>query len=400
LIDLPIWESFRFQDIARLNKCFCEPTGGRADNYVGSALPFAVLAVAPVLAAASNPMAKVLELMDECAAKVTADGEAADKTYKEYFEWCDDVAKNSQFEIKTAKSNKEELEAQIGELTAAIGESNSKIEKLTGSIAADEKELAEATAIREKEAADFAASEKELMATVDTLDRAVSIISEEMSKNPAAALTQIDTSSMSGLIQSLSVVIDAAGFTGSDQKKLLALVQAQDGDSDTGAPAAATYKSQSGGIVEVLDDLKEKAEGELAEARKAESTAKHNYEMMKQSLEDQIAADTKNMNEQKAAKEEAEVKMKPEAKKAVKPPGVGGPVKKPPEPKYAVPKPCGHTSQVHPYNWNGDREWYTEYRWQKGSEYKVQDGPITEKPVGAKKIIQTFPVEQDCDPSL
>jgi len=102
----------------------------------------------------------------------------------------------------------------------------------------------------------------------------------------------------------------------------------------------------------------------------------------------------------KAAKEEAEVKLKPEAKKAVKPPGVGGPVKKPPEPKYAVPKPCGHTSQVHPYNWNGDREWYTEYRWQKGSEYKVQDGPITEKPVGAKKIIQTFPVEQDCDPSL
>lgn len=40
-----------------------------------------------------------------------------------------------------------------------IGESNSKIEKLTGSIAADEKELEEATATRDKEAADFSAVE-------------------------------------------------------------------------------------------------------------------------------------------------------------------------------------------------------------------------------------------------
>jgi len=143
------------------------------------------------------------------------------------------------------------------------------------------------------------------MDTVDTLDRAVSIISTEMAKNPAA-LAQIDTSSMSSLLQSLSVVVDAAGLTGSDQHKLVALVQAQQEDEDTGAPAAAAYKSQSGGIVDVLEDLKDKAETELAEARKAESNTKHNYEMMKQSLEDQMAADTKNMNEEKAAKEEAE----------------------------------------------------------------------------------------------
>merc|ERR1719329_1674237 len=92
-----------------------------------------------------------------------------------------------------------------------------------------------------------------------------------------------------------------------DHQKIIALVQAQQGgeESEMGAPAAATYKSQSGGIVGVLEDLKEKAETELAEARKAESTTKHNYEMMKQSLDDQIAADTKDMNEQKSTKEEA-----------------------------------------------------------------------------------------------
>ena len=58
------------------------------------------------------------------------------------------------------------------------------------------------------------------------------------------------------------MVVDAAGFTGSDQKKLLALVQAQQEDSETGAPAAAAYKSQSGGIVDVLEDMYSGATGD------------------------------------------------------------------------------------------------------------------------------------------
>merc|ERR1719353_1753393 len=113
---------------------------------------------------------------------------------------------------------------------------------------------------------------------------------------------------MSSLLQSLTVVVDAAGFSTSDRQKLVALVQSKQGDEDSefGAPSAASYKSQSGGIVDLLEDLKEKAEGELAEARKAESSAKHNFDMMKQSLDDQMAADTKDMNEEKSAKAAAE----------------------------------------------------------------------------------------------
>jgi hypothetical protein len=128
-----------------------------------------------------------------------------------------------------------------------------------------------------------------------------------MAKNPAA-LAQIDTSSMTNLVQSLSVVVDAAGFSSSDSKKLAALIQASQNseENDVGEPAAAVYKTHSGGILEVLEDLKDKADAELAEARKTESTSKHNFEMMKQSLEDQMAFDTKTMDEEKTAKAEAE----------------------------------------------------------------------------------------------
>jgi len=255
----------------------------------------------------SNPLGKVFDLMQALEAKITKEGEAEAKAFKEFFSWCDEASQNINNEIKTGKTTQEKLEAKIGELTSDIDVSDSEVEKLSAAISTNEGELNGATNIRNKEASDFAASEKELVETVDTLDRAVSIVSTEMAKNPAA-LAQIDTRSMSSLLQSLTVVVDAAGFSTSDHQKLVALVQSKQGDEDSemGAPAAATYESQSGGIVGVLEDLKEKAETELSEARKAESSAKHNYEMMKQSLEDQMAADTADLNEQKSAKASAE----------------------------------------------------------------------------------------------
>ena len=210
----------------------------------------------------SNPLGKVFDLMSALEAKITKEGEAEAKAFKEFFQWCDEASQNINNEIKTGKTTQEKLEAKIGELTSDIDVSDSEIEKLSGAISTNEGELNDATKIRNKESSDFAASEKELVETVDTLDRAVSIISTEMSKNPAA-LAQIDTRSMSSLLQSLTAVVDAAGFSTSDKQKLVALVQAKQGDEDgeMGAPSAATYKSQSGGIVDVLEDLKEKAEG-------------------------------------------------------------------------------------------------------------------------------------------
>merc|ERR1719351_442733 len=191
----------------------------------------------------TSPLSKVLDLMAELTAKIVKEGEAEAKAYKEYFDWCDDMSKNAGFEIKTAEAKKEKLESKIGELTSSITVSTSKIDELVAAIAADDTELKDATAVRTKEAADFAKNEAELMDCIDTLERAISIISKEMAKNPAA-LAQIDTSSTARLVQTLGAVIDAAGFAGVDKQKLVALVQSQNSDDqDPGAPEAAVYKT-------------------------------------------------------------------------------------------------------------------------------------------------------------
>merc|ERR1719379_2146525 len=104
------------------------------------------------------------------------------------------------------------------------------------------------------------------MDAVATLERAIAIISREMSKNPALLQKRVELGNMNKLFQTLNAVIDAASFSLTDKKKLTALVQAQqaekdeDDDEETSAPAAVAYKSKSGSIIDILEDMKEKAE--------------------------------------------------------------------------------------------------------------------------------------------
>jgi len=269
-----------------------------------------------------NPLSKVIDLLTSLEAKIVKDGEEEAKAYKEYKEWCDDAAKNTAFEIETAKTNKAKLEATIGKCSSDIEALTSKIEGLAASINSDEGDLKKATLIREKEHADFLAAEKELMETVDTLDRAIGILEREMAKNPA--LMQVDSTSFKTLLQSLSTVIDAAALPGSDKKKLVALVQSQSesqsldmdeqqADAEetlmtAGAPDPVAYKTHSTSIVDVLEDLKDKADAELSDLRKAETNGAHSYDMLKNSLEASIANGEKSLEEEKAAKGAAEEK--------------------------------------------------------------------------------------------
>jgi len=253
--------------------------------------------------AATNPLSSVISLLGELEAKIKAEGEVEEKAYKEFTEWCDDAARNKEYEVKTATANKEKLTAAISKAAGDIEAASGKIEELAAGIATDEADLKSATQIRKKELADFKASEAELMESIDTVGRAISIIEREMRKNPAA-FAQVESKNLDSVIQTISTVVDAASFSTADKERLTALVQARDNtetdDEDLGAPAAAAYKSHSGGIIDVLEDLKEKAEEQLNGLRKAETNSRHNYEMLKQSLEDSMTADTKDMNDEKA----------------------------------------------------------------------------------------------------
>mmetsp|Transcript_62245 Transcript_62245/g.167296 ORF Transcript_62245/g.167296 Transcript_62245/m.167296 type:complete len:422 (+) Transcript_62245:57-1322(+) len=264
-------------------------------------------------AESTNPLAKVIVLIDGLNAKIVADGEEEAKLYHEYMEWCNDASQNANFAVESATKQQAKLEAKLGEYSSEIAVASTQIEELAAAISSTEADLKKATEIRDKESTDFGLAEKELMEGVDTMAHAISALEKEMAKNPAA-LAQVDTSNAAAALKAVSTVLEAAALSSSDHKKLAALLQAQheseDEDGAPGAPAPDAYKSQSGGIVEILEDMKDKAESQLSDLRKAESTTKHNYNLMKQSLDSQKAADTKDMDDQKAAMAEAEDVLK------------------------------------------------------------------------------------------
>merc|ERR1719171_2077494 len=94
-------------------------------------------------------------------------------------------------------------------------------------------------------------------------------------------------------------------FASADATRLTEFLQSGLGSEDTeislGAPAAAVYKTQGGGIIETLEGLLDKASEQLGDARKKEATAIHNFQMLQQALEDELKFQAKDLANTKAS---------------------------------------------------------------------------------------------------
>jgi len=242
------------------------------------------------LAEEASPIGKVLEMISGLQAKIISEGEKAQKVYEEFSEWCEDSNKNLNFEIKTGKTEVSELKATISEETAIIESLTSRLEELSGKLQVDEQDLKAATHIREAEAADFAAEKTDLDETISILNRAIGILEKHGS-------SLLQTGGVHSLEQALSVMVQASALSGADAQRLTALVQ--DDAEDMGAPDAEVYAGHSEGIVDTLSSLLEKAETQLGNAQNKETMALHEFEQLRQSIEDAIAYNQKELAEAK-----------------------------------------------------------------------------------------------------
>merc|ERR1719313_454589 len=102
-----------------------------------TAILICALLVATPAADQVNPLQKVIQLISSLEAKIIKEGEAEEKAYKDFFEWCDDAAKNKQFEIKTATAQKEKLEATIAKAESDAESAAASIEELSAQISTD-----------------------------------------------------------------------------------------------------------------------------------------------------------------------------------------------------------------------------------------------------------------------
>merc|ERR1719353_1561056 len=175
-----------------------------------------------------------------------------------------------------------------------IIELTSSIDELTTTISSSETDLDKATSLRDKEFDDFQASEKELADTVDSLERAMTVLKKNLGFLQNGRVSEALGASLSGL----SKVVEASWVNAHQKSVLTSLMQSHDSDEDE-QPQGTTvaYESQSSGILDTIADMQSKAEESLSSTRKDEMEAAHAYAMLKQGLEDEIKVNKKQLGE-------------------------------------------------------------------------------------------------------
>mmetsp|Transcript_17334 Transcript_17334/g.49262 ORF Transcript_17334/g.49262 Transcript_17334/m.49262 type:complete len:681 (-) Transcript_17334:51-2093(-) len=232
---------------------------------------------------AVTPIAKVIQLLEEMKAKGVAEKNAEAVRFSEFSQWCQDQTRIKNEEIQAATEKIEMLSAKIEKAAALIRSLTDRIEELDEDVGRWEKDTKSATEVRNKEAADYAATSVDLGESLDALDGAILTLKKRSSNlaQAEAALLQV---------QSLKMV------PASSKRALVAfLQQAQPAVEEMPddrlfyeAPQAYGYEFQSGGVVDMLEKLKDQFGKQKYELDASELKGKHAYEQMVQQLQDNI----------------------------------------------------------------------------------------------------------------
>merc|ERR1719486_743433 len=228
---------------------------------------------------------------------------------EEYSKFCDDTLSEKGYAIKTATSKIADLEAAIANGDAQILSLADEISTLGTEMAEKERQLVTASTERSAAKDEFKGVEKELMTAVDQLTRAAVIIKREMSFVQTKKGQRPGHKDLKLALQAISKMIDAAWVTSGNKRNLKAFLQSQakageDDDLSISQPQATVtaYESKSGGIVEEIEEMKQKAEETLSDARQTEMKENHNYNMIAQSLNDAISLLKEKLSDAKSSK--------------------------------------------------------------------------------------------------
>merc|ERR1740121_3110751 len=122
--------------------------------------------------------------------------------------------------------------------------------------------------------ADYTATHTDFSESIDAIERAL-VVLKSREKDVPQSLLQV--SEMAQLPSSAKAII----------KSFVQMGSGAPGDQE-GVPEANAYEFQSGGVVAILEKLRLKFQDQRLQLQKEEMNSKHNYEMLKQELTDDI----------------------------------------------------------------------------------------------------------------
>jgi hypothetical protein len=242
-----------------------------------------------------NPIARVADLMQGLADKVTKDGEAEKDLFEKYACWYKTVTSTKKASNAQATDRIASLEGYIKDIEGGKIEFTNERENLEKEVADLDAEIKKSKDMRAKEAEDYADAKDEMEKAIASLEKAVEVLS---------AATE---DAKEGVLMAMGSELKAAIHFGSallneHEAKLLEKALAQGGhvaniqeDPDwkklnKDATFNKKYKARSSKIQEILADMLQTFEDNLVDANKKEQDTKESFSVLLASKESQLRA--------------------------------------------------------------------------------------------------------------
>jgi len=231
----------------------------------------------------ATPISKVIQLMEDMVAKGTSEKKAEEVRFSAFTQWSDDQKRIKTDEINAATDRIAMLAAKIEKAAAKIASLTDRIEELDEDVGRWLKDTKSATEVRDQERADYKATSADYLESLDALEGALVTLKKRAKNIGQAEFAQVllQVSSLSRVPASSKRALMA--FLQEDQPNV---EEMPDKQLFNEAPQAYGYEFQSGGVIDILEKLKEEFETKKYDLDKEEMTNEHGFEQIKQWLTD------------------------------------------------------------------------------------------------------------------
>merc|ERR1719456_2828 len=247
-----------------------------------------LLSAAPQVEAL-NPITRVVQLMEGLIKKTESDGKAEEDLFDKYVCWYKTVVSSKKASNAEAKDRIESLTAYIDDIKSGRIEFTSERKDLEAEIEKLNTEIETATDMRKKENEDFLAAKDEMEKAIAALEKAVDVLGSATTDHKEGVLTSV------GFDLRRAVQLGQNFLSEQDARFLEQALDGQVPDVDwkklnRKATFKMKYKARSLKIQEILADMLQTFEDNLADATKKEKDTKDSFDTLMESKNSQLSA--------------------------------------------------------------------------------------------------------------
>jgi len=271
------------------------------------------------ISANMSPIDKVVTLLEEMKSQVSKEAKEDEEAYNKYACWCTNGRAEKTEAIADAEKRITSLEAFLEQAAGTEAQLKNEIAALADDIAKDQDSLESAAGVRTKEETEFTAETEDMKECIAALKEASTVLKKVQLvqhdgpkaktlllqlKHMVASMEprvnkyrNVLTRDLFDVLGSLDDEAGARKMRGS-RSELSALEQPAAGGAAAGSKS---YNSRSGGILGMIDGMKDEFESNLAAAQKAELEAEIEFQHLKAAKLSEIhAASTQKTQKEKA----------------------------------------------------------------------------------------------------